>query len=111
MSAATARNNNGCCATWRGDDLLLDVRVQARASRNEIIGVENERLKIRTTATPTDGKANAAVVRLLADYFQVPKSRLRLISGVRARNKRFSLSGPVVVPMGLRVAARASNGL
>ena len=111
MSARTAGNSDDCCAAWRGGDLLLDVRVQARASRNEIIGVENERLKLRTTATPTDGKANAAVIRLLADYFQVPKTRIRLIAGARARNKRFSLAGPIVIPMGLRVAARASNGL
>lgn len=111
MNAGTAGNSDDCCAAWRGDDLLLDVRVQARASRNEIIGAENDRLKLRTTAAPTDGKANAAVVRLLADYFQMPKSRVRLISGARARNKRFRLAGPVVVPMGLRVATRASNSL
>jgi len=49
------------CAEWRGKDLLLSVRVQPRASRDEIIGIVDDRLQIKTTAAPTDGKANKAV--------------------------------------------------
>jgi len=91
------------CAERRGKDLLLRVRVQPRASRNEILGVDNGRLRIRTTATPADGDANKKVVRLLADYLCVPPSRVSLIRGQKHRNKQFLVNGPVRVPEELRV--------
>ncbi|NOR67254.1 MAG: YggU family protein [Woeseiaceae bacterium] len=90
---------------------MLSVRVQPRASRDEILSVVNGALRLRTTAAPTDGKANKAVIRLLADYFKVPPSRIRLSHGQTHRNKRFIIAGPVSVPSNLRVAARASNSL
>jgi uncharacterized protein (TIGR00251 family) len=98
-------------ASWDGDDLIVRVRVQPRASRNEVLGVVDSQLRIRTSAAPADGKANKAVVRLLADYFQVAPSRISLTHGSAHRNKRFIISGPLTVPADLPVATRASNGL
>lgn len=92
-------------ATWRGKNLLLRVRVQARASRNEILGVDNDRLRIRTTATPTDGGANRKVAHLLADYLSVPPSRVTLVRGQKHRDKQFLVVGPVSVPPELGVIA------
>ncbi|MDH3612607.1 MAG: DUF167 domain-containing protein [Gammaproteobacteria bacterium] len=100
-----------CAARWDGGNLVLQVRVQPRASRNEILGVSDAQLRVRTTAPPVDGKANKAVIRLLADYLQVPPSRIRLTHGTTHRNKRFIIDGPVRIPHGLPVASRASNGL
>lgn len=99
------------CARWDGADLILEVRVQPRASRNQVGDLENGRLKIHTTATPSDGKANAAVSRLLADYLGVAKSRVVILAGASTRNKRFAIRAPTVIPAALRIAARRPNGL
>jgi len=101
-------SSNDSCAEWRGKDLLLSVRVHPRASRNEILGIDHGQLRIRTTAAPTDGKANKAVTRLLADYLQVSPSRIVLIRGKTHRNKRFLVSGPINTPESMVIAIRQS---
>ena len=88
---------------WHGKNLLLKVRVQARASRDEILGVGNDQLRIRTTAAPTDGGANRKVAQLLADYFSVPPSRVELVRGQKHRDKQFLVAGPVSIPPELGV--------
>ncbi len=100
-----------CAANWSGNDLILRVTVQPRASRNEILGVSHGHLRIRTTAAPTDGKANKAVIRLLADYLDVPASRIHLTHGHAYHNKRLIIVGPVELPDDLRIATDALNGL
>jgi uncharacterized protein (TIGR00251 family) len=65
------------------------VRVTPRASRSEIAGVRNGALHIRTTAAPTDGKANNATIRLLAKLFDVPPTHITLLRGQTGRNKQF----------------------
>ncbi len=52
-------------------------------------GIRNGDLHVRTTAPPADGKANKAVVRLLADYLDVAPSRISLLRGETHRNKQF----------------------
>jgi len=51
--------------------------------------VSNGFLQVRTTAPPADGKANKAVAKLLADYLEVPISRIELLRGTTHRNKQF----------------------
>lgn len=65
------------------------MRVSPRAKHDVVSGVANGRLLVRTTAAPTDGKANKAVIRLLAKYLGVPPSRIDLLRGAAARNKVF----------------------
>ena len=84
-----------------GDQLRVSVRVQPRASRNDIQGVKDGRLRIRTTAPPADGQANKAAIRLLADYLGVAPSRIRLVRGMTQRNKTFVVEGPVELPVEL----------
>ena len=85
-------------AEWRGDELLLRIRVQARASRNQVLGIDNNQLRIRTTAVPTDGAANKMVGRLLAEYFSVAPSNVSLVRGHKHRDKLFLVSGRLVIP-------------
>lgn len=66
------------------------VRVTPRASRNAVT-VEGEALRITVTAAPVDGKATAAAQRLLAEALGVAPSRLTLVAGATARDKRFRL--------------------
>ena len=83
---------------WTGADLLLDLRVQPRASRDAFGEPLGDRLKLRLTAPPVDGKANAQLTRFLAGVFGVPKSRVHLESGAASRNKRVRIQAPERLP-------------
>ncbi len=69
------------------------VRVQPRASRSQIAGELDGALKIRLAAPPVDGEANDELIRLLAKLFDLPRSRVVLLSGHNSRNKVISVSG------------------
>ena len=86
---------------WQEEDLLLTIRVQPRASRDEIVGPHDDTLKVRITAPPVDGKANAHLQRYLAKCFGVATSHVELISGESGRNKRLRIRKPVHLPEGI----------
>ena len=65
----------------------IEVRVQPRASSNEIVGYREGVLRVGLQAPPVDGAANDALVRFLADEFGVPRRYLRVVSGCGSRNK------------------------
>lgn len=77
--------------------MRLRVRLQPRAAKNELAGwredpESGERVRIaRVTAPPVDGKANAALIRLLAKEYGVPKSRVRILQGESSRDKLVEL--------------------
>ncbi|NLK51688.1 MAG: YggU family protein [Syntrophomonadaceae bacterium] len=71
----------------------IKVRVQPRASRNQVVGWMEESLKVRLTAPPVEGEANAALVRFLAEYFRLPRSAVSLITGSTSRQKIVQLVG------------------
>ena len=98
------------CVRRAGDELALSIRVQPRASSNEVLEVRNGRLLLRTTAAPADGKANKAVIKLLAVYLEIAPSRIRLVRGKTQRNKELRISGPVNLPPAI-APDRAANGL
>jgi uncharacterized protein (TIGR00251 family) len=76
-----------------GADLVIDVRVQPRASRSEISGRHGERLRIRLQAPPVDGRANAALVEFLAGVFDVPRASVTIEHGFAGRDKRVRIHG------------------
>jgi uncharacterized protein (TIGR00251 family) len=65
----------------------INVRVQPRASSNEIVGYRDGILRVRLQAPPVDGAANEALVRFLADEFGVSRRQVRIVSGSGSRNK------------------------
>ncbi|WP_226624183.1 DUF167 domain-containing protein [Alloyangia pacifica] len=67
---------------------VLELRVTPKASRNEIREEEGQ-LRVYVTTVPENGKANAAVVKLLSKALGVPKSRLTLVRGAISRDKAF----------------------
>jgi len=93
-----------------GDDLVLSVRVQPRASKNEILDVRDGRLRLRTTAPPTDGKANQAVIKLIAEHLQIAPSRITVLRGKAQRNKQLRVAGPIELPRSTAPGGDA-NGL
>ena len=88
---------------WQGEDLILRVRVQPKASRDEISGLQGDALKVRITAPPVDGKANAHLIKFLAKQFGVAKSSITLISGESGRDKRLRIHAPAKLPVELSV--------
>lgn len=68
----------------------IAVRVTPKASRNAVL-VDGEMLRVTVTVVPEDGKANAAVVKLLAKALGIAKSRLVLIRGATSRDKVFRI--------------------
>jgi YggT family protein len=70
---------------WDGENLILEIRLQPRASGNALLGIENGRLRIRVTAAPVDDAAKLGMMAILAKEFGVAKSRVRLLAGSRKR--------------------------
>ena len=84
-----------------GQDLILEVRVQPRASRSEFAGLHGDRVRVRLQAPPVDGRANAALVEFLAEAFGVPRARVTIEHGLAGRDKRVRIraAGAVAVQM------------
>ncbi len=75
------------------DGVLLAVKLQPRASKNEILGALGEELRIKVTAPPVDAAANEALVRLLAETFDCPRGKVELVRGHTSRHKTIKLHG------------------
>jgi len=75
------------------DGVLLSVKLQPRASKNEISGPLGGELKIKVTAPPVDAAANQALIELLAKKLDCPRSRVELIRGQTSRHKTVKLYG------------------
>ncbi len=89
--------------------ISLRVRLTPKSSRDEVAGVEataeGEAVKARVRAVPEDGKANAALERLIATWLGVAKGAVSVVGGAKSRVKRVSVSGDGAVLLA-RVAER-----
>lgn len=95
---------------WQGDALLLSIRVQPRASCDEIVGPHgSESLKVRITAPPVDGKANQHLIKFLAKAFGVPKTRVSLVKGTSGRDKRLRIDSPTRFPAAAGIGEKPSS--
>ncbi len=68
--------------------MLLTLRIQPRASRNQLVVQGTERILLRLTAPPVEGAANAACCAFLADRLDLPRSRVTILRGETARWKQ-----------------------
>ena len=73
--------------------VTLLVRVQPRASKDEVVGVIDGALKIRLKAPAVENRANEALVEFLAELLKTPKSAVRILAGERSRTKRVEIRG------------------
>lgn len=76
------------------EGIRLRLKVQPRASRNEISGPAGDELKIRVTAPPVDSAANQAVLDLLAECLQCRRGAVQLVRGQTARHKVVLVAEP-----------------
>ncbi len=65
--------------------------IQPRASRNKVVGLQGEELKVALTAPPVDGAANKACCLFMAKLCSLPRSYVKIISGETSRHKRLLL--------------------
>jgi uncharacterized protein len=71
----------------------LNVRLQPRARRDEVVGERSGAVVIRVTAPPVDGKANDALCRLIAKAAGMPPSRVTIVRGHGSRDKVVRVDG------------------
>jgi hypothetical protein len=77
----------------QADGVLLSVKLQPRASANEIGDALGSELRIKVTAPPVDAAANEALVKLLARQLDCPRNRVELLRGHTSRHKIIKLHG------------------
>ncbi len=70
-----------------GNDIIIKTRIIPGSSKNKIIGVYADNLKIAITSPPVEGKANKKCISYLSKYFDVAKSKIEILSGENSRNK------------------------
>src|SRR4029077_17846075 len=80
-------------ASPKSGTVSFPVRVQPRASKNEIAGVMDGALKVRLQAPALENRANEALVEFLALLLKTPKAAVRILSGDRSRTKRIEIRG------------------
>ena len=94
----------------KGAAVIVKVRVQAKASRDLIVGEHAGALKVSVAAPPDKGKANKAVVEVLAAALGIAKSSIGLVSGTTSREKTLAIRGeefwpPVYEESGVQIGA------
>jgi uncharacterized protein (TIGR00251 family) len=75
------------------DGVVFHVRVVPRASKCEAAGFQGDALKLRITAPPVEGKANEALVALVAELFGVKKGQVAILAGHASRAKTVAIAG------------------
>ena len=87
--------------------VLLSLKVQPRASVNQIGEPLADELRVKVTAPPVDAQANEAVIRLLADILDCPRNRIELLRGQTSRHKVILLHGGKVEDVVRRLGSAA----
>ena len=89
----------------QADGVLLSVKLQPRASANEIGDALGNELRIKVTAPPVDAAANEALVKLLAQHLDCPRNRIELVRGHTSRHKTIKLYGLAPEDVAKKLAA------
>ena len=71
----------------------IQVKLLPRSSRSQIVGIENNILKVKVTSPPVDGEANKALIKLLAKNLGISKGRVEIVSGKNSRVKTIRIYG------------------
>jgi uncharacterized protein len=74
-------------------EALIRVKITPRSSRNQIAGKERDFYKVKVTSAPVEGKANDALIELLAEELDVPKREIEIVSGKTGRLKTIRIRG------------------
>lgn len=77
--------------TQQAELILIDVYVQPGAKVSQVCGRHGERLKLKISSPPVDGKANQEVIEFFAQTLNLPKRLIEIVSGDKSRNKRVAI--------------------
>ncbi len=77
----------------KGSDVVVNLRVVPRSSRNAIDSILDDTLKVRLQTPPVDGKANKALIKFFGKFLSISHSRITLLAGDRSRFKRILIQG------------------
>jgi uncharacterized protein (TIGR00251 family) len=80
-------NDNNDYFKIRGNDIVIKVKIIPGSSKNKMVGVHNDAIKITITTPPVEGKANKECIVYLSKYFDIAKSKIEIISGKSSKNK------------------------
>lgn len=89
--------------SWQGEDLILHCQLQPKAASDEIVGIHGDRLKIRITAPPVDGKANEHLIKWFSKLFKVPKANIEIVQGELGRQKTVKIRQPKIIPESIHI--------
>jgi hypothetical protein len=78
------------------DGIIIEVKVDPRASKKGIVGVMDNILKVKLTAPPVGGAANEQLIELLAEKYGVKKSNITILRGETSRRKTVKITGVMV---------------
>ncbi len=92
------------------EGVILPVRAQPGARRNELRGEQDGMLKVCVTQSPEKGKANKALAALLSKSLALRKSQIELIAGETSPQKRFLIRGVTAEELSRRIAAAVKAG-
>jgi uncharacterized protein (TIGR00251 family) len=84
----------------------LEIRVQPRSSRNEVVVSKEGQVRVRVTAALVGGKANEAVIALLSDVLRMAKSDIVLVKGHTSRDKTVVIEGLALSEVLSRLSAK-----
>ena len=74
--------------------MRLEIRVVPGAKRTRLLSEDGSRLRISVAAPPVENKANAELIRFLAELYSIPRSKIRIVRGARGRTKLVELAIP-----------------
>lgn len=86
--------------------VVLQLWIQPRARKNELVGIQDGALKVRLTSPPVEGAANELCREYFAKLLGVSRGDVMLIAGERSRHKRLLISGYAVDEVRKRIVAR-----
>jgi hypothetical protein len=98
LPSSSAERGSGWSRVAADGSLTLEVHAQPGARLTEVAGTHGDALKIRLAAPAVDGKANAELLRFLAEAFGVPRRNVTLIRGAGGRRKTVRVTSPAARP-------------
>lgn len=75
--------------------MKISVKVKPGSKNEKVIKVDGTNFIVHVKELPIEGKANAAVIKLLGNYFGIPKSNIQILKGLRSRNKLIEIIGDI----------------
>lgn len=105
-----ARQRPGTFCANSEDKVYLKIRLQPRASKNEICGIQGGLLKLKVTEPPIGGKANEACCEFLAKVLGLPKKQLSVWRGLKSRDKIMGIEGIDEKTLAEKLSARTTCG-